>query len=44
MRDKTKISQKRLAEYEDKIIEFHRFVINAMKQEDDDFCVFEDED
>jgi hypothetical protein len=33
MRTKTKISQKMPAEYEDKIIEFHRFVINARKQE-----------
>jgi hypothetical protein len=33
MRAKTKISQKMPAEYKDKIIEFHRFIINARKQE-----------
>jgi hypothetical protein len=33
MQAKTKISQNLPAEYEDKIVEFHRFVINARKQE-----------
>jgi hypothetical protein len=33
MRAKTKISQKMPAEYKDKIIEFHRIVINARKKE-----------
>ena len=33
MQAKTKISQKMPVEYEDKIIEFHRFIINARKQE-----------
>jgi hypothetical protein len=33
MRAKTKVSRKMPAEYKDKIIEFHRFIINARKRE-----------
>ena len=32
MRVKTRIAQKLPAEYEDKVLEFHRYVINARKE------------